>query len=136
MRKKLVKRKEYPLVIENAIGIVVSSVIGLIVTFVLSFLISLFLYNSLNLPENLHFYLASAIILGAFTNGFVSSFKCKLKGLVSGLIASIPFCLFLIIALLSFSNGQITSNTGFLYALIFIFSTLGGILGANTKRRK
>ncbi len=136
MRKKLAKRKEYPEIIENFIGITISSVIGILITFLLSIFFSFILNKSQNLPESLTWYLMGVIIVGAFSNGFLSTFRCKLKGIVSGLVCAILFALFITIALLVFSDGQIEAKTGIIYLMIFVFSALGGILGANTKRRK
>ena len=136
MRKKLVKRKEYPEIIENLIGVAISSVVGVAISFLLSFFFSFIINKSQKLPENLSWYLMGVIFVGAFTNGFISTFRCKLKGIISGLVSAILFALFITAALLAFSGGHIEGKTGVLYILIFVFSALGGILGANTKRRK
>lgn len=136
MRKKLTKRKEYPEIIENLIGITISSIVGITITFLLSMLLSFIINKSQYLPQNLSWYLMGAVAIGAFSNGFISTFRCKLKGIFSGLVSAILFSLFITVALLIFSNGHIESKTGLLFVFIFVFSTLGGILGANTKRRK
>ena len=136
MRKKLTKRKEYPEIIENLIGITISSIIGIAITFLLSVLLSFIINKSQYLPQNLTWYLMGAVVIGAFSNGFISTFRCKLKGIFSGLVSAILFSLFITVALLIFSNGQIETKTGLLYVFIFVFSALGGVLGANTKRRK
>lgn len=136
MHKKLYKRKEYPEIIENIIGISTSSVVGIIVVFVLTFLFSLILNKSQKLPDNLTWYLMGIVVVGALVNGLISTIRCKLKGIISGVVSAVPFSLFITIALLVFSAGQIESKTGILYLLIFVVSTIGGILGANTKRRK
>ncbi len=136
MRKKLSKRKEYPEIIENIIGISTSSVVGILVVFALTFLFSLILNKSQKLPDNFSWYLMGIILVGALVNGLISTIRCKLKGIISGVVSAVPFSLFITIALLVFSAGQIESKTGILYLLIFVVSTIGGILGANTKRRK
>ncbi len=136
MRKKLTKRKEYPEIIENIIGITISSVVGILITFLLSVFFSFIINKSQKLPESLSWYLMGVIITGAFSNGFLSTFRCKLKGFVSGFVSAIFFALFITVGLLVFSSGQIESKTWIIYLLIFIFSALGGILGANTKRQK
>lgn len=136
MHKKLSKRKEYPVIIQNTFGFVLSSVIGIITTFIISIFLTLILNKSEYLPQKLNLYLSFAVVLGSLISGFISSFKCSLKGILSGLASAIPLSLFITVALLFFSDGKIISETGFLYLVIFIFSSLGGILGANTKRRK
>lgn len=136
MRKKLAKRKEYPVFVEKFVGIMLSTVVGVIITFLLSFLLSFIINKSEKIPENLCWHLLGIIIIGSFTNGFISTFRCKLKGIVIGLISAIPFSLFITVALLIFSNGQIEAKTGILYLFLFMFSIFGGIVGANTKRRK
>ncbi len=136
MYKKLSKKREYSVNAQNIIGILISSSVGTIITFIASFLFAFLLYKSLDLPEKLYTYLSVSIILGALASGYISSFKCKLKGVVSGVLSSIIFCLIVTVFLLLFSNGQIINQTGILYVLIIFFSALGGILGANTKRRK
>lgn len=136
MQKKLSSRKEYPEILQNVVWITISSIIAIIVTFILSFFFSLILNKSVTLPENPNFYLTGIALIGALINGVISTFKCKLKGVVSGVVTSIPFALFITIVLLSFSKGHIESKTGILYLLIFIVSAIGGILGANIKRRK
>lgn len=136
MRKKLPKRKEYPEIIENFIGFVFSNVISIAITLIISVLFSLLLNKSEKLPDNLSWYLMGIIFVGALINGFISTFRCRLKGIISGLVSAIPFSLCVTVALLCFSAGHISSKTGILHLIIFIASAVGGILGANTKRRK
>lgn len=136
MRKKLAKRKEYPEIVENFIGITISSVVGVLITFLLSIFFSFLLNKSQKLPENLSWYLMGVVIIGALSNGVLSTFRCKLKGIISGLVSATLFALFITVTLLVFSNGQIEGKTGIIYLLIFVFSALGGVLGANIKRRK
>ncbi len=136
MRKKLAKRKEYPEIVENLIGIIISSVVGILITFLLSIFFSFIINKSQNLPKNLSWYLMGIVLVGALVNGFLSTFRCKLKGIISGLVSAIPFALYITVVLLVFSNGQIETKTGILYLLIFVTSSIGGVLGANTKRRK
>ena len=136
MRKKLVKRKEYPEIIENLIGVAISSVVGVAISFLLSVFFSFIINKSQKLPENLSWYLMGTVLIGALVNGFLSTFRCKLKGIISGLTSAVLFSLFITVTLLAFSGGHIEGKTGVLYILIFVFSALGGVIGANTKRRK
>ena len=52
MRKKLTKRKEYPEIIENLIGITISSIVGIAITFLLFTIYKLhkmFYYRNVNI---------------------------------------------------------------------------------------
>ena len=97
-------------------------VVAIIITFLLSIFISFIINKSQYLPQNLSWYLMGAVAIGAFSNGFISTFRCKLKGIFSGLVSAILFSLFITVALLIFSNGHIESKTGLLYVFIFVFS--------------
>ena len=117
-------------------GIFVSSLVGTSVIFIATLIFSFLFYKSIDLPRNLHMFLSICIVIGSFVSGYISSFKCKFKGFISGLLSSFVLSLTITVSLLFFSNGHIINKAGFLYILIIIFSVLGGILGANTKRRK
>ena len=137
MRKKIARRKrERPTPIKNAIGIATASVIGIICTVLLSVICSYILMKSEVLSDTVGLYFIACVLCGAILNGFTASKKCTVKGILSGLIASIPFSLTVIIIMLFFTKGQLSFNTLFLCLGIVLCSTVGGIFGANTKRRK
>ncbi|MCH5169838.1 MAG: TIGR04086 family membrane protein [Oscillospiraceae bacterium] len=122
--------------IKNAVGITLSSVISIIILVLLTALVSLFLLKSETVSESyiMYFYFCSAV--SSFIGGFISSKRTTFKGIFSGLIASVAYNFLLTIILLFVSVGQIRANTGILYLLSTVFFVLGGIVAANTKRRK
>ena len=137
MRKKLNKRKQdLPLTTKNLIGIFLSSIIGVIIAFITTVIISLILKNSAFLPKSISALFVISIVIGAFITGFIASKKCSFKGLISGLISSIPYLFIITIIMLFFSHGKLTTSMLFLYIGGIISSALGGIISANTKRRK
>ena len=137
MRKKIARRKkERPVPIKNAVGIAVASTVGIIFTVLLTLICSCILMKSEVLSDSVGIYFIACVLCGAFLNGFTASKKCTVKGIVAGLVGSIPFSLAIIIIMLFFTKGQLAFNTLFLCLGIILCSTIGGISGANTKRRK
>lgn len=137
MRKKLSKKKkEMPLVTQNIIGILLSCFIGLVMTVIFTGLLSIALTKSSVITDTVGAYFIGCVMLGAVIAGFIASKRCTFKGILSGFVSSILYSLFVTVVMLFFSNGQINSKTVFLYAGIILCSVIGGILSANTKRRK
>lgn len=137
MHKKSSKRKrEMTARNKNIIGIIVSLLAGFIITISISLICALALYKSENLPDSLMLYLTGSVLLGALISGFTASKKCAFKGIVSGLISSVPFVSLNIVLMLIFSKGRLAYESVFLIAGIIICSAIGGIFGANTKRRR
>lgn len=121
---------------KNILGITLSAESAIIILVILTILISFILLKSEKISDSyiMHFYFCS--VLSAFIGGFISSKSCTFKGIFSGLISSLVYNFTLTIILLFVCKGKIRPDTGILYALTTGFSVLGGIVGANTKRRK
>ena len=84
----------------------------------------------------LKIYFSICVGLGSIFGGFLSSKKCNFKGMLSGLLSSLPNSIIITIIMIVFSGGQLKESTIIIFLLIVICSILGGIIGANTKRRK
>lgn len=137
MRKKIVRRKQdIPLTTKNLVGILISSGIGMLTIIILTLMVSLILTKSSVISDSVGAYFIGCIVFGSLVNGFIASKQCSFKGLVSGIISSIPLAFFITIFMLIFSHGQLSSKTLILYSGIVVCSALGGIFSANTKRRK
>lgn len=137
MRKKITRRKqEMPLTTKNITGVLISSALGIAIIVVLTLLISLILTKSSVISDSVGVYFIGCVMIGAIFTGFFVSKKCSFKGLVSGVIASVPLSLGVTVIMLIFSQGQLSSKTAILYLGMIVCSTIGGIFSANTKRRK
>ncbi len=137
MRKKINKRKQdLPLPFKNFLWILLSGAIGIAVTLSITVIIALILKGATVLPDSLNLLLSASVMLGALITGFIASKQCTFKGIISGLISSLPYQLFILIILLFFSKGKISENILLIFIGASIFSALGGIISANTKRRK
>lgn len=137
MRKKISKRKkELPVSTKNIIGILISSGIGFISIIILTFIASLILTKSSVLTNSIAIYFIGSVTIGALITGFIASKKCEFKGIISGIVASIPLIFFITVIMLIFSEGRLIPETAILYVGIIVFSAIGGIISANTKRRK
>lgn len=121
---------------KNFIGITLSSVISIIILVILTALISLILLKSERVSDSYIMYFYFCSVFSSIIGGFISSKSCTFKGIFSGLIASLAYNLMLTVILLFVSKGHIRADAGILYALSTLFFVLGGIFGANTKRRK
>lgn len=130
------KTKSGSTIAKNIVGITVSSVTSIVILIVLSAIISLILLKSESIDNSYIMYFFACAAVSSFIGGFISSKFCTLKGIFSGLISSLVYNLILTIILLFVSDGQIKAITGILYALTTAFFVLGGIVSANTKRRK
>ncbi|MBO5334195.1 MAG: TIGR04086 family membrane protein [Clostridia bacterium] len=121
---------------KNILGVVLSSFAGIALSITLTFIISYIISKTSVLSIHLKIYFSVCVGLGSIFGGFISSKKCNFKGLLSGFLSSIPNSLIVIVFMVIFSNGQLKESTVIIFLLIIICSTLGGIIGANTKRRK
>ena len=137
MRKKITKRKkELPVSTKNIMGILLASSLGFISTIILTLIASLILANSSGSTNSIAIYFIGSVTIGALITGFTASKKCGFKGLVSGVVASLPLMFLITVVMLIFSNGRLIPETAILYVGIALFSAIGGIISANTKRRK
>ena len=135
MRKKVIKNNMSGLN-KNLIGLGISSVSGTIIAVILSFIFSYIFANAETLSESMGAVFVICIFIGGLICGIISARLTNLKGLVSGSIASIIYLLLITIIMLFFANGRLSATTLFLYLGTVIASIIGGIFGANLKRRK
>lgn len=137
MRKKVIKKKtEMSSTAKNVTGIVLSSVIGVIITLIISLFFSYIFTNSQTITDSVKAFFIGSVLLGAFFCGLLSARITSFKGIVSGAISSIIFALIITVIMLFFANGRLSANTLFLYIGVIIIGLIGGICGANIKRRK
>lgn len=137
MHKRPIKRKkELSIPLKNVIGVTVSSVISVIISIIISLIFSLIISKSSELPDSLLLYFIGCIALGSLAGGILSSKLCSFKGIISGLICSMPTSLLITFIMLFFSSGKLDEKTIFMYVIVIVSSVMGGIIGANTKRRK
>ncbi len=137
MRKKIAKRKkEQSISTKNIIGILLSSGIGFIFIILLTLVASIILTKTLSITNLTAIYFMVSIAFGALITGFLASKKCEFKGLVSGIVASLPLILFTTVIMLIFSHGRLIAEIIILYLGIIMLSAIGGIISANTKHRK
>ena len=137
MHKKIAKRKkEMSVSTKNIMGILLASCVGFIAIIILTLVASLILSKSSALTNSTTIYFIGSVSIGSLVTGFIASKKCEFKGLISGIIASLPLMFFVTIIMLIFSYGRLTPETAILFVGIIIFSAIGGIISANTKRRK
>ena len=137
MHKKFLKRKkEHSVSTRNIIGILFASSIGFSLIILLTFFVSVILAKSLSLTNSMSIYYIGSIVIGALITGFVASKKCEFKGVFSGVLASIPLIFLITVLMLIFSHCRLVPETMILYLGIIILSAIGGIISANTRRRK
>lgn len=137
MPKKSFKRKnELSGPVKNFINLLFSSSLGLLSTIIITFIVSLIITSSSEYPKYTSVFFIISVIISCIISGFIASKKCNFKGIISGLLCSIPYSLFITVIMLFFTNCKLKESTIILYLIIIICSTIGGIVGANTKRRK
>lgn len=120
----------------NVVGILVSALSAIIITFLLTAFIAFLQLRSEKIADSYIMYFYFCGVFSSFIGGFISSKKCTFKGVISGLITSLTYNFILTVILLFVSLGKLRADTGILYAVTTAFFALGGIAGANTKRRK
>ena len=119
----MIKIKKYLIPILYTLGIIL---IG-------AFLSSILYYFNITSDKlnNILLYLIS--ILGIFTGSVLLSKDIKYKGIINGLLYFIGwFIIMLLLSLIVFKTS-IKINDLIYYAVILIFSMLGGIIGKNLK---
>ena len=137
MRKKYIKRKlESPSIISKIINIIISCFVGILISLLMSFAFSFILSHSESLSKFTGVYFIIAVYVGGFSCGFLGTKILSFKGFISGLLCGIPYIIFTIILMLLISKQPLN-----FYSILFIIgalvsNTLGGIISANTKRRK
>lgn len=118
------------------IGLIISSVIGILSTFFVSLIFSYLLSNSETITDYVFVYLIFSVIIGGFICGFLGSSFLPFKGLVSGLICSVPYTIIVYVIMFIFSQGNLNTYSFLLPIFIIVSSVVGGITRANLKRRK
>lgn len=137
MRKKVFKRKnDMSSTAKNIIGILLSVAIGILIAVILSLIFSYIFANAETLTDSVGAIFVACIMIGGFFCGIFSSRFTAFKGIVSGVISSIIYSLIITVIMLFFTDGKLSVNTLFLYIGAVIVSIIGGICGANIKRRK
>lgn len=121
---------------KNIIGITLSTVISILILVILTAVISLILLKSEKIADNYIMYFYFCSIISAFIGGFTASKRCTFKGIISGLVTSVVYNFLLTVIILFVCRGHIRADIGILYAVTTVFFILGGIVAANTKRRK
>ena len=137
MQKKLSRRKkELTNTTKNIVGIIISSAFGFIMTLIATFMMSFLISKSQKMPGYIGALFLISVSFGCILSGVIASRKCNFKGIISGLTCSFPNALLITVTMLFFTNGNVNEKTIFLYLLIILCSGIGGIIGANMKRRK
>lgn len=137
LKKRTSKRKkDIPIVNKNFLGLSISNFAGLVFVVILTLLLSAIISKTAILTNSIGAYFICSIMISSIVVGFIASKKSELKGIISGVVSSIIFSFIVTILMLLFSRAQLSSKTIFLYIAIVICGTIGGIVGANTKRRK
>lgn len=120
----------------NILGILISALIGTVFTFLLTLILSYIISKTSVLPAYLKIYFSICVGLGSIVCGFISSKKCNYKGVISGVLSSIPNLILIFFIILIFSDGQLKLDILIIFFVSILSSSFGGIVGANTKRRK
>lgn len=137
MHKKTTKRKnDIPIATKNIVGIGISSLIGLIIVIILTLLASAIISKSAVITNSVGAYFIGCVMISGIILGFIASKMCGFKGIVSGIVSSIPYGFGVTVLMLIFSHGQLSPKTILLYIGILICASVGGVVSANTKRRK
>ena len=137
MQKNSIKsKKELPLYINNAINLFISSLIGILFTIALTFIFSFVLTHSETLSKITNLYFIVSVYSGGLICGFISTKLLSFKGFISGLLSSIPFSLIIVLLIIVISKQSLNLFTYIFIVGIVIICTIGGIISANTKRRK
>ena len=136
MRKIIKKKNNISSVNKKLVGIGVSSTAGTVITVILTILFSYTFANSETLSNSIGVIFIGCLLVGALICGVISSRMTDFKGIIAGVVSSHIYCLLITVIMLFFSDGKLSANTFFLYLGICFTSAIGGILGANIKRRK
>ena len=136
MRKIIKKKNDISSFNKNLIGLSLSAVVGTIISVILTLLFSYIFANSETLSDSISVIFVACILFGGLICGIVSARLTEFKGIISGIISSVVYFLLITIIMLFFADGRLSATTFLLCLGIFVVSIIGGILGANIKRRK
>ena len=136
LKNNIKPKNELPLYIKNVINLLISSLIGILFAIIMTFIFSFILSHSESLSKITNLYFIISVYSGGLICGFIATKLLSYKGFVSGLLSGIPFSLIIVILMIVISK-QILNVFSYIFILgIIIVCTIGGIIGANTKRRK
>ncbi len=136
IKNKLKRHVELSFSTKTFIGIVSSCLIGTIFTILLSIFFSYILSKSPEISSFISAYFIISVLSGSFVCGFIGSKLMQFKGLLSGLICSVPFLSIMFFIMIFACDGKIMPHVIILFLFIILFSIIGGITSANIKRRK
>ena len=136
MRKIIKKKNNISSVNKKIIGLCISSFIATLITVILTILFSYIFAHIETLSSSISAIFICCVLAGAILCGSISSRITDFKGIIAGVLSALIYCLLITIIMLFFSDGKLMSGTLFLYLAICLTSTIGGILGANIKKRK
>ncbi len=106
------------------------------ITILITFIFSYFLSKADKMTEYTVIYLIFSTIIGGFVCGFVGTTVLKFKGIISGLICSVPYIITIFLMMFIYSDGKLNSYSFIMIIIVLISSCIGGITKANFKRRK
>lgn len=136
MRKIIKKKKDISSFNKNLIGLGISAIFGTIISVILTLLFSYIFANSKTLSDSISVIFVACILVGGLICGIISARLTELKGIISGIISSVIYFLLITIIMLFFADGRLSATTFLLCLGTYVTSIIGGIGGANIKRRK
>lgn len=137
MRKKVLKKKSnMSSTFKNITGILFSASIGTVICLMISLVFSYIFTKSETISDSVGAIFVACVLFGGFFGGIFSSRFTTLKGIVAGVISSLVYSLIITVIMLCFAEGRLSANTIFLFVGTIVVSVIGGICGANIKRRK
>ncbi len=137
MVKKRTKRHlELSAPIKSVLGMSVSCLIGILISILLSIFFSYILSKSPEISKFISLYFIISVLSGAFACGFTASKLLNFKGLISGLICSLPFSIVILSIMLLASSGNLSVYSIIILVFIVVLCVIGGIVSSNIKRRK
>lgn len=101
-----------------------------------SFIISAFIYFKINSQPKLIFCTAFVFAaFSAFICGYLTEKRVKGRGITVGALSGAVIAAVTLLSLLPFAGADIGVNVIVLIVLQILFSSIGGILAANSKKR-
>ena len=86
--------------------------------------------------ENYYIFSITALALGSFASGFVSTRKIRRKGMLNGIIYALPSNLIFTFISVILNSFSIDYNIIFTFILVVVSSAAGGITSVNIRSRK
>ncbi len=117
-------------------GLCSASFIGMAITVILTLFLSYILSKSPSISNSVNVFFIASILIGVFVCGFTASRLTRLKGIICGAASSVIYLLIITVIMLFVNNGRLAPTTLFMYLGALLLGIVGGILGANLKRKK